>query len=69
MGNIEDSSKPNLPPKKVASDREIKPPVLKKQYKTDIVHAIPSSRLNCKVSFQRFAPKEPPLEATEDDVP
>jgi hypothetical protein len=69
MGNIEDSNKVNLPAKKTASEREIRSAPKKKLYKTHIVHAIPSSRLNCKVSFHRFVPKEPLTEVNEDDLP
>lgn len=68
MGNIEDSSKVNLPLKKATSHHDLKPPPPKKHCKTDIVNAIPSSRLTCKISFHKFTPKAPPTE-TDDDLP
>jgi hypothetical protein len=68
MGNIEDSTEAASPPKKVVSDRQLKPHPHKKPYKTDIPALIPSSRLACKVQFTRFIPKPPP-EIAEDDFP
>jgi hypothetical protein len=69
MGNIEDSSKTSLPAKKATSNREIKPALPKKQYRTDIVNAIHSSKLNCKVEFHKFRPIVLEGEPPEDDLP
>lgn len=69
MGNIEDSSKINLPVMKPVTQKEIKHPSAKKSYKTDIVSAIHSSKLTCKVEFHKFRPLLLTTETSEDDVP